>query len=95
LTRSRLNQALALLDEGKIDLEEDMWMLFDDYMAQTVIQRLSQVSVVGDICMPFFDVDGNALRGALMHVISIDLHCSKETLHRIGVAGGTANPAPF
>ncbi|MCB9452821.1 MAG: sugar-binding transcriptional regulator [Anaerolineaceae bacterium] len=81
---------VALFGIGNIDLGEDVQMLFADYMTGNVYDRLRDMNAVGDICMRFFDMDGNVINNGLEHVISIELDHLKKIPHRIGVAGGAA-----
>ncbi|MBL8130833.1 MAG: sugar-binding transcriptional regulator [Anaerolineae bacterium] len=84
---------VALVGIGDIDLGKEMRMLFADYMTQTVNERLRQSEAVGDICMRFFDLHGNAISAGLDYAICIDLERLKRIPQRIGVAGGAAKAA--
>jgi deoxyribonucleoside regulator len=66
----------------------DVQILFGDYLDADTIGRMERAQVVGDICMHFFDIDGNARNDVFPGVFSIELEQLKMARFRVGVAGG-------
>ena len=54
------------------------------------IEKLISKNVAGDICMQFYDEDGNTSPFKEdNNVVGIDIHQLKKVPHSIGIAGGT------
>lgn len=79
---------VALMGIGNIDLGPEVQMLFADYLDDGRFTYLAQLRAVGDICMRFFDVDGQPIVDGLPGVMSIELAQLRQVPRRIGVAGG-------
>lgn len=79
---------VAVVGIGNVKMGDDVQMLFADYMDDNCLTRLIQQQAVGDICMRFFDLDGQLNESGLPGVTSIELERLRRIPRRIGVAGG-------
>lgn len=60
------------------------------YFEENEIEKLISKNVAGDICMQFYDEDGNTSPFKEdNNVVGIDIHQLKKVPHSIGIAGGT------
>jgi deoxyribonucleoside regulator len=66
----------------------DVQILFADYLDTDMMKRLERAEAVGDICMHFFDSNGQEMAVGFSGVVSIELDQLKQVPRRIGVAGG-------
>ena len=82
------NLNVVLVGIGDIDLGPDVHMLFADYMDDNRMSHLKHADAVGDICMRFFDIQGNSITDGLPGVVGIELNEIRQARLRIGVAGG-------
>jgi DNA-binding transcriptional regulator LsrR (DeoR family) len=78
---------VTLVGIGNVDLGPDIEMLFTDYMANDTMEILKQAQAVGDVCMRFFNINGESIDDP-MGVISIEHEQLERVPRRIGVAGG-------
>lgn len=83
------NLTTALVGIGNIDFDDEMKMLFVNYLDAATRRRLLSAGAVGDICMHFFDEDGTLVKDGLRGVLSIGLEQLRRVPNVIGVAGGT------
>ena len=82
------NLNVVLVGIGNIDLGPEVHMLFADYMDDNRMSLLKQAKAVGDICMRFFDIQGNPIVDGLPGVVGIELNEIQQARLRIGIAGG-------
>ncbi len=79
---------LCLVGIGSVE-PSDMLASSGNVFSQEELDRLRQVGAVGDICMRFFDADGNPVQDpASERVIGMDLEQLRQTRRCVGVAGG-------
>jgi DNA-binding transcriptional regulator LsrR (DeoR family) len=78
----------ALVGIGNADFDAEVQMLFANYLDENTRGRLRAGGAVGDICMRFFDINGNAVDG-LIGVTGIELEQLRNVQRVIAVAGGT------
>jgi deoxyribonucleoside regulator len=77
----------ALVGIGNVDFDAEMQMLFAHYLDEKTRARLQAGGAVGDICMRFFDINGNPVDG-LVGVTGIGLIQLRRVQRVIAVAGG-------
>ncbi len=78
---------VALVGIGNVDLGPEIAMLFADYLDGKTLDYLKQSRAVGDVCMRFFDINGESIPDQI-GVISIEHEQLRRVPRRIGVAGG-------
>jgi DNA-binding transcriptional regulator LsrR (DeoR family) len=76
----------ALVGIGNIDFDTEMKMLFASYLNEESRAKLQKNGAVGDICMRFFDINGNPVEG-LVGATGIDLSKIHQIQRVIAVAG--------
>lgn len=79
---------IALVGIGNIDFDTEMVMLFADYLDSKTRDRLKKAHAVGDICMRFFNQDGEPIPSVLEGVMGIELAQLMRIPKVVGVAGG-------
>ena len=79
---------LCLVGIGSVD-PSDMLASSGNVFSKEELDHLCQVGAVGDICMRFFDADGNPVKDpANERVIGMDLEQLRGVRRCVGVAGG-------
>lgn len=81
----RMNTALVGI--GNFDFDAEMKMLFANYLDENTRFCLHAGAAVGDICMRFFDINGNPVDG-LIGATGIELAQIRRIQNVIAVAGG-------
>lgn len=82
------NVTLALVGIGAIK-PSNLLASSGNVFSQDELNQLKSLGAVGDICLRFFDADGNPVKTALDdRVIGIELNQLKRTTRTVGVAGG-------
>ncbi len=77
----------ALVGIGNFDFDAEMEMLFANYLDEKARSRLQAGAAVGDICMRFFDNNGDPVEG-LIGATGIELGQIRGVQRVIAVAGG-------
>lgn len=77
----------ALVGIGNFSFDVEMQMLFASYLDEKTRARLKAGGAVGDICVRFFDIQGNPVEG-LVGATGIGLDQLRRVQQVIGVAGG-------
>ncbi len=80
---------VAVVGIGNVDLGAEMQMLFVNYLDSGSQARLQERRAVGDICVRFFDADGQPCDGVVTGIVGITLNQLKQARRVVGVAGGT------
>jgi DNA-binding transcriptional regulator LsrR (DeoR family) len=66
-----------------------MWRASGNALSRSEERELSRAGAVGEICLRFFDINGQPMKPALEErVISIDADAMMRVPRRVGVAGG-------
>jgi len=79
---------VALVGIGDVDFDAEMRVLFAQYLDTATRKRLLDHGAVGDICMRFFDIQGQPIAEGLRNVVGISLECLAHVPNTIAVAGG-------
>jgi len=79
---------LAVVGIGNTAFEEELQVLFVNYLDRETQDRLLRAGAVGDICVRFFDIRGRPCNDALPDVVGIELEQLRQARRVIGVAGG-------
>lgn len=82
------NLTSALVGIGNVDFETELKMLFVNYVDQDTRQRLMASEAVGDICMQFFDQNGQDIKDGLRGVIGISLDQLRKVPNVIAISTG-------
>ncbi|GAP12396.1 transcriptional regulator, contains sigma factor-related N-terminal domain [Longilinea arvoryzae] len=77
----------ALVGIGNFSFDVEMQMLFASYLDEKTRSHLQAGGAVGDICVRFFDIQGNPVEG-LVGATGIELEQLRRVQQVIGVAGG-------
>ena len=77
----------ALVGIGNLDFDAEMQVLFAKYLDAATRNQLAREGAIGDICMRFFDIQGNPVDG-LPGVTGISLNQIRAIKRVIAVAGG-------
>lgn len=79
---------LCLVGIGSVE-PSDLLASSGNVFSQEELEQLCQIGAVGDICMRFFDADGNPVKNATSErVIGMDLVQLHRVKRCVGVAGG-------
>jgi DNA-binding transcriptional regulator LsrR (DeoR family) len=66
-----------------------LWQASGNALSRAEERELSQAGAVGEICLRFFDINGQPMKPAIEErMISIDAEAMMHVPRRIGVAGG-------
>lgn len=84
---------VAVIGIGNVDLGQDVQMLFAEYLDDRAVGQLQSAGAVGDICMRFFDTNGNSVPGALPYLFSVELEQVKAIPRVVAVACGASKAA--
>jgi DNA-binding transcriptional regulator LsrR (DeoR family) len=68
-------------------------MLFAEYLDDDAVGELRSEGAVGDICMRFFDADGQPVKGTMPYLFSIELEHVRAIPHVVAVACGASKAA--
>ena len=79
---------LAVVGIGNTAFEQELQVLFVDYLDRETQARLLEAGAVGDICVRFFDIHGSPCADVPLYVVGIDLSQLRQVRRVIGVAGG-------
>lgn len=80
--------SVALVGIGNVGLDAEITMLFPDYLDEKTRLHLKRARAVGDICMRFFDGDGQFIPDVFPGIIGIDVSQLRRIPRLIAVAGG-------
>ena len=79
---------LGLVGIGSVD-PSDMLASSGNIFSAQELDELRQMGAVGDVCLRYFDADGNPIQSALNdRVIGMDLEQLRKIKRCVGVAGG-------
>jgi DNA-binding transcriptional regulator LsrR (DeoR family) len=79
---------LCLVGIGSVE-PSDMLASSGNVFSNEELDHLCQLGAVGDVCMRFFDADGNPVKNATSdRVIGMDLEQLRQVRRCVGVAGG-------
>lgn len=79
---------LSLVGIGSV-VPSDMLASSGNIFSAQELEELLQMGAVGDVCLRYFDADGNPIQSALNdRVIGIDLEQLRRIKRSVGVAGG-------
>ncbi len=81
---------IAVVGIGNADFEAEMQILFVNYLDADTQTRLKEQRAAGDICVRFFDVDGQPCPDAVRGVVGIELAQLRQVRRVVGVAGGAS-----
>ena len=80
--------SLALVGIGSVDPSQ-LLALSGNVFSPKELDQLRQQGAVGDVCLRFFDVDGNPIENALDNrVIGMQLEQLRKVERSVGIAGG-------
>jgi deoxyribonucleoside regulator len=81
---------LAVVGIGNADFGAEMQALLVNYLDADTQARLQAQRAAGDICVRFFDLDGQPCPDAVRGVVGIELAQLQQVHRVIGVAGGAS-----
>ncbi len=84
---------IAVIGIGNVDLGQDVQMLFAEYLDDKAVGQLQTAGAVGDICMRFFDTNGDPVPGALPYLFSVELEQVEAIPRVIATACGASKAA--
>ncbi len=80
--------SLALVGIGSVDPSQ-LLALSGNVFSPEELDQLRQQGAVGDVCLRFFDVNGNPIENALDNrVIGMQLEQLRKVERSVGIAGG-------
>lgn len=88
VAREWLEMSLALVGIGNVAFVSEVEMLFAEYLDQRTKSRLREAGAVGDICMRFYDENGNPVEDGVRGVIGVELEVLRNRPRVVAVAGG-------
>jgi DNA-binding transcriptional regulator LsrR (DeoR family) len=78
----------AVVGLGTADVDAEVRMLFADYLDEGTQGRLRSAGAAGDICMRFYDGDGQPIADGLRGIVGVELEQLRQAPKVIAVAGG-------